>query len=100
MIINNRESDLSSICDRIAWILDNRCKGNLSQMARELELHEATLRSYVNGRVPKANILTKIVETYDIDGNWILTGKKLPKLPPYLTLTISYLMILLSMLTK
>lgn len=77
MILNNRNEDVNTIHTRLAYLIDKLYDGNLSEMSRATGVIEPTLRNYVNGRVPKADQLVKIIEALKIDGHWLLTGHDL-----------------------
>lgn len=56
-------------------MVDKFAEGKNTNFAAELGVSEANIRSYIRGVVPKADILSKIVSCYDINADWLLTGR-------------------------
>jgi len=67
---------MTDIAQRIKEV--RKANGNLTvaELAKQISESEERLRSIElrKQRVP-ADILTKIINTFDVDGNWLLTGK-------------------------
>lgn len=68
------DNDSTTIHQRIAQIVGHFANDNNSLAAKTLGISEGTIRSYRNGTTPKADVLEKIVTTYDINAMWLLTG--------------------------
>ena len=66
--------NIATIHDRIKWLVDNLAEGKNTIFAEKLGINEANVRSYIKGVQPKADILSNIVKTYDVNAMWLLTG--------------------------
>lgn len=66
---------MSTVHDRIKELVDRFANGKNTNFASDLGVSEANIRSYIRGVVPKADILAKIVSSYDINADWLLTGR-------------------------
>lgn len=64
-----------TIHERIKLLVDKLADGKNTIFAANLGVSEANIRSYIRGVVPKADILSKIVSYYDINADWLLTGR-------------------------
>ena len=64
----------TTIHQRIALIVERVANDNNSLAAKNLSVSEGTIRSYRNGTTPKADVLEKIVITYEVNAMWLLTG--------------------------
>lgn len=62
-------------------LVDEKAGGKNTVFADKLGISEANIRSYIKGVVPKADILEKIVITYEINAMWLLTGLGYYSLP-------------------
>lgn len=69
----------TTINQRIKEIADKLCDGNISELARIVDVKQPTLRDTVTGKQvkPGFDILRKIVDnsTLNINPEWLLTGK-------------------------
>lgn len=81
-----------SIADRIKQLVDELAGGKNTVFAEKLGVSEANIRSYIRGVQPKADVLQKIVITYDVNAIWLLTGlgwmtvpNQLEQVPPPMT---------------
>lgn len=81
-----------SIADRIKQLVDELAGGKNTVFAEKLGVSEANIRSYIRGVQPKADVLQKIVITYDVNAMWLLTGlgwmtvpNQLEQVPPPMT---------------
>ena len=81
-----------SIADRIKQLVDELAGGKNTVFAEKLGVSEANIRSYIRGVQPKADVLQKIVITYDVNAMWLLTGlgwmtvpNQLEEVPPPMT---------------
>ncbi len=70
----NLDNHSNTIHQRIAQIVKYFAADNNSLAAKNLGVSEGTIRSYRNGTTPKADVLEKIVRTYDVNAMWLLTG--------------------------
>ena len=70
----NLANDSTTIHQRIAMIVGHFANDNNSLIAKTLGVSEGTIRSYRNGTTPKADVLEKIVRTYEVNAMWLLTG--------------------------
>lgn len=69
-------ANIATIHDRIALLVQEKANNKNTVFAQALGVSEANIRGYIKGVVPKADILAKIVRTYeDIDSVWLLTGE-------------------------
>ncbi len=73
-MVENLDNDSTSIHQRIALIVGHFANDNNSLAAKTLGISEGTIRSYRNGTTPKADVLEKIVITYEVNAMWLLTG--------------------------
>ena len=64
----------TTISDRIKELIKTKANGKNTVFAERLGVSEANIRSYTKGVMPKADILEKIVTTYDTNAMWLLTG--------------------------
>ena len=64
----------TTISDRIKELIKTKANGKNTVFAERLGVSEANIRSYTKGVMPKADMLEKIVTTYDINAMWLLTG--------------------------
>ena len=65
----------ATIHERIALCVQFYGDGKNTLFADKLGVSEGNIRGYIKGVVPKADVLEKIVRTYDISSEWLLTGK-------------------------
>lgn len=70
-----------TIHERIKHLVDTYADGKNTVFAAKLGVSEANIRGYVKGVIPKADILEKIVISYDINAMWLLTGLGYETLP-------------------
>ncbi len=69
-------ANIATIHDRIALLVQEKAGGKNTVFAQALGVSEANIRGYAKGVVPKADVLAKIVRTYeDISPAWLLTGE-------------------------
>ena len=61
--------------ERIKQLVITFAGGNNSVFANKLEVTEGSIRSYMRGTIPKADIISKIVEIYDVSPAWLLLGE-------------------------
>lgn len=63
-----------TIGERIQHLVNILADGKNTVFAASLGINEANVRSYIRGTLPKADVLEKIVITYEINAKWLLTG--------------------------
>ena len=66
---------MGTIHERIECLVKTLAGGKNTAFAAKLGVSEANIRGYIKGVIPKADVLQKIVISYDIDATWLLTGK-------------------------
>ena len=64
-----------TIAGRIEMLVNAVAGGKNTIFAAGVGINEANVRSYIRGTLPRADILEKIVITYDVNARWLLTGK-------------------------
>lgn len=71
----------STISQRIKNIINTQCKGKNTEFARLIGTSEANIRNYLSGKsTPKLNIITKIVNSFDVSYEWLITGEEKTRL--------------------
>ncbi|PID71635.1 MAG: hypothetical protein CSB34_06100 [Desulfobulbus propionicus] len=76
----NREKESSKkypireILERIAIIVEEEERGNVSSFSRKIGLSNQTVDNYLKGREPKISFITSICEAYKIKPDWLLLG--------------------------
>lgn len=66
---------MNHIKNRLKIILDTRFNGNQSEMARELNYSQPTIRNYIEAdRLPKYDFIFKLCVTLGISPNWLILG--------------------------
>ena len=70
-----KDENSATIHERIALCVQFYGDGKNTLFADKLGVSEGNIRGYIKGVVPKADVLEKIVRTYDISSEWLLTGK-------------------------
>ena len=69
-------ANIATIHERIALLVKEKAGNKNTVFAQALGVSEANIRGYAKTVVPKADVLSKIVRTYDdIDAYWLLTGE-------------------------
>ena len=66
---------MSSISNRIQELINQFCHGNNSEFARVIGTSEANVRNYLSGTQPRFDVLQAIAENFDVDCQWLLTGR-------------------------
>lgn len=66
--------NLGTIHERIEFLVDKYAGGKNTVFAERLGINEANVRSYIKGVQPKADVLAKIVISYEVNAMWLLTG--------------------------
>jgi hypothetical protein len=70
-----------TIHERIRHLVDIKAGGKNTVFAQKLGVSEANIRGYIKGVIPKADVLEKIVITYEVNAMWLLTGLGYETLP-------------------
>lgn len=70
-----------TIHERIKHLVDIKAGGKNTVFAQKLGVSEANIRGYIKGVIPKADVLEKIVISYDVNAMWLLTGLGSETLP-------------------
>ncbi len=70
-----------TIHERIKLLVDELAGGKNTVFAARLGVSEANIRGYIKNVVPKADILEKIVISYEVNAMWLLTGLGYSTLP-------------------
>lgn len=69
-------ANIATIHERIKLLVEKKAENKNTLFAQTLGVSEANIRGYIKGVVPKADVLAKIVSSYeDIDPTWLLTGE-------------------------
>ncbi|MBQ0029423.1 MAG: hypothetical protein KBT32_03205 [Bacteroidales bacterium] len=74
-------AQFDTIHDRIKHLIDVKAGGKNTVFAQKLNVSEANIRGYIKGVIPKADVLEKIVISYDVNAMWLLTGLGYVDLP-------------------
>ena len=67
--------NVETIHDRVRLLVATVAGGKNTVFAQKLGVNEANIRGYVKNIEPKADFLDKVVRTYDISAEWLLTGR-------------------------
>lgn len=65
---------MNTINERIKTLVAHFTDGNNSLFANKLGVSEANIRNYISKTEPKYSVLEKIVNTFEINYEWLLTG--------------------------
>jgi len=79
--MSTKKETFGDISQGLSILVDEISQGNRKKFAMGAGIVPATLHNYLNGRVPKADALVNICKSYNINLNWLLTGKG----PKYIT---------------
>ena len=60
--------------DRIGTLVQEYGDGRNTVFANKIGVSEGNVRGYIKGIMPKADVLEKIVRTFDVNAMWLLTG--------------------------
>nr|DAT95384.1 MAG TPA: repressor protein [Caudoviricetes sp.] len=63
-----------TIHDRIGTLVQEYGDGKNTVFANKIGISEGNVRGYIKGIMPKADVLEKIVRTFDVNAMWLLTG--------------------------
>lgn len=67
-------ANIGTIHERIKQLVATLAGGKNTVFAQKLGVSEANIRGYIKNVVPKADVLEKIVTSYDVNASWLLTG--------------------------
>lgn len=70
-----------TIHERIKHLVDTKAGGKNTVFAQRLGVSEANIRGYIKKVIPKADVLEKIVISYEVNAMWLLTGLGYESLP-------------------
>ncbi len=70
-----KDENVATIHERIAYCVQYFGNGKNTVFAEKLGVSEGNIRGYIKGVVPKADVLEKIVRTYELSPLWLLTGE-------------------------
>ena len=70
-----------TIHERIEHLVKTLADGKNTVFAAKLGVSEANIRGYIKGVIPKADVLKKIVISYEVNAMWLLTGTGYETLP-------------------
>lgn len=71
-----------TIHERIEALVRLYGEGKNTVFAYKLGISEGNIRGYIKGVMPKQDVLEKIVRTFDVNSNWLLTGIGEPSCVP------------------
>ncbi|MBI4928170.1 MAG: helix-turn-helix domain-containing protein [Anaerolineae bacterium] len=69
---------METFFDRLLFLINREASGKYSVFAKKCGIPHATFYKYVKGRMPHSDHLARIHETFNVDLNWLLTGKGHP----------------------
>ncbi|MCI5147145.1 MAG: hypothetical protein D3923_16865 [Candidatus Electrothrix sp. AR3] len=69
-----------NISDRIHLLVHEKTRGNGKKFAEKTRINPTSLHYYLKGRLPKADALKNISDTYQVNLNWLICGTE----PKYL----------------
>lgn len=64
------------ISEQIMWLITHKCGGNVSEMARKLDVTEGTVRNWKNGQEVKESTRKKIADVFEVSEDWLLFGDR------------------------
>ena len=64
-----------TIHERISTLVDVFGDGKNTIFASKLDVSEGNIRGYIKGVMPKQDVLEKIVRCFDVNPDWLLTGR-------------------------
>lgn len=67
--------DPKTISLRIKELVENYTGGNNSKFANIIGTNEANIRNYINGTMPKFDIVASIANKFEINCEWLLLGE-------------------------
>jgi transcriptional regulator with XRE-family HTH domain len=73
--MSTEKQTIGSISERLNTLIQSHTGGNLKKFAEISGINPVTLLNYSKGRTPKADALTNICESFNVNINWLLTGR-------------------------
>jgi transcriptional regulator with XRE-family HTH domain len=73
--MSTENSTFGQISDRLLILIDKTTGGSVSLFSRKTGINDKTLYTYLKGRAPSAEALFSICREFEININWLLTGK-------------------------
>lgn len=64
-----------NITERLIALVKELADGNGKKFAEKAGIKQATFHNYLNGRTPKADFLNDICSTYNVNLNWLISGR-------------------------
>lgn len=64
-----------TIHERISTLVNVFGEGKNTILASKLDVSEGNIRGYIKGVMPKHDVLEKIVRCFDVNPDWLLTGR-------------------------
>ncbi|WP_288055931.1 helix-turn-helix transcriptional regulator [Xylanibacter rodentium] len=64
-----------TIHERISTLVNVFGEGKNTILASKLDVSEGNIRGYIKGVMPKQDVLEKIVRCFDVNPDWLLTGR-------------------------
>ena len=74
-IMSSTISQMGDIANRLQKLIDLKCDGKSTIFAKKAGIPISSFSNYMRGRIPSAETLFLIRETYSVNINWLLTGK-------------------------
>lgn len=65
----------NDISNRIKLLVAHFCNGSNRKFASIIETGETNIRNYIGGRQPKFEVIASIASKFDINCEWLVTGK-------------------------
>ena len=66
----------TDVCDRVRWLMDKKCGGSRTAMAREIHMDVMGISRVVRGhRNPGRKLVAAIVQHLGVDATWLLTRR-------------------------
>lgn len=70
-----QQPQLPSICHRVGELLNDIWKGNVAQMARDLQVSHPAMSRVLAGQIPSGKILQGLAEHPEVNSTWLLSGE-------------------------
>ena len=72
----NEKNFLSALIqDNLLKLVNIHSEGNAAAFAKKAGIRQSTFHRYLNDRMPNVESLNAICNTYDVNLNWLLTGR-------------------------
>jgi len=63
------------LIERWKWLIGELADGKLTKFAEKAGIPASTFHGYLKGRAPHPDHLVRVLETYRVNINWLLTGE-------------------------